>query len=177
MPLIGDLGKAVGILFVARRGTGEASGSSRCGGTVARLEDRRAFCTLVPIRPRRRGERRSLRTFPGVSLRPHLAFNPRPRRLSTLTDAFQLHPDIRSYGTALRRTIRKTIWRRGAREARVERAAGDVRVGAVLDEGYRRARGGGDEREGGGGARGAPTSAATPRGKTKIMHFASTSHT
>ena len=40
--------------------------------------------TLVPIRPRRRGERRSLRTFPGVSLRPgSLAFNPRPRRLST----------------------------------------------------------------------------------------------
>ena len=28
MPLIGDLGKAVGILFVARRGTGEASGSA-----------------------------------------------------------------------------------------------------------------------------------------------------
>ena len=42
-----------------------------------------AFYTLVPIRPRRRGERRSLRTFPGVSLRPHLAFNTRPRRLST----------------------------------------------------------------------------------------------
>ena len=38
---------------------------------------------LVPIRPRRRGERRSLRTFPGVSLRPRLAFNTRPRRLST----------------------------------------------------------------------------------------------
>jgi len=39
--------------------------------------------TLVPIRPRRRGERRSLRTFAGVSLRPSLGFNPRPRRLST----------------------------------------------------------------------------------------------
>ena len=41
--------------------------------------------TLVSIRPRRRGERRSLRTFPGVSLRPgSLAFNPdTPRRLST----------------------------------------------------------------------------------------------
>ena len=38
---------------------------------------------LVPIRPRRRGERRSLRTFPVVSLRPRLAFNTRPRRLST----------------------------------------------------------------------------------------------
>jgi len=55
------------------------------------LESTGAFyLTLVPIRPRRRGERRSLRTFPGVSLRPHLAFNPRPRRLSTSTDAFQL---------------------------------------------------------------------------------------
>ena len=42
-----------------------------------------AFCTLVPIRPRSRGERRSLRTFPGASLRPPLAFDHRPRRLST----------------------------------------------------------------------------------------------
>jgi tRNA A37 methylthiotransferase MiaB len=44
-----------------------------------------ACCTLVPIRPRRRGERRSLRTFPCASLRPgSLAFNPdTPRRLST----------------------------------------------------------------------------------------------
>ena len=44
------------------------------------------YLTLVPIRPRWRGERRSLRTFsPGVSLRPlPLAFNPdTPRRLST----------------------------------------------------------------------------------------------
>ena len=40
-----------------------------------------AFYTLVPIRPRWRGERRSLRTFPGASLRTPLAFNPRPRRL------------------------------------------------------------------------------------------------
>ena len=46
---------------------------------------------LVPIRPRRRGERRSLRTFAVVSLRPPPAFNPRPRCLSTPTDAFQLH--------------------------------------------------------------------------------------
>ena len=42
------------------------------------------YLTLVPVRPRSRGERRSLRTFPGASLRPgSLAFNPRPRRLST----------------------------------------------------------------------------------------------
>ena len=57
------------------------------------------YLTLVPIRPRWRGERRFLRTFAGVSLRPgSLAFNPRPRRLSTPTDAFQLHPDVRLKG-------------------------------------------------------------------------------
>ena len=46
---------------------------------------RRVLLALVPIRPRSRGERRSLRTFsPVVSLRPPLAFNPdTPRRLST----------------------------------------------------------------------------------------------
>ena len=44
--------------------------------------------TLVPVRPRRRGERRSLRTSPGVSLRPSplASFNPR----HTSTKAFQL---------------------------------------------------------------------------------------
>ena len=58
-----------------------------------------AFYTLVPIRPRPRGERRSLRTFPGASLRPgSLGFNPRPRRLSTPPDAFELHPDKRPSG-------------------------------------------------------------------------------
>jgi len=67
-----------------------------------RDENGGAFYTLVPIRPRRRGERRSLRTFPGVSLRPHLAFNPRPRPLSTPTDAFQLHPNFALYGTTRR---------------------------------------------------------------------------
>ena len=61
-----------------------------------------AFCTLVPIRPRWRGERRSLRTFAVVFLRPSPAFNTRPRRLSTPSDAFQLHPDIALYGTTLR---------------------------------------------------------------------------
>ena len=57
-----------------------------------------AFYTLVPIRPRSRGGRRSLRTLPGASLRPPLAFNPRPRRLSTPTDAFELHPDSYTRG-------------------------------------------------------------------------------
>jgi len=45
-----------------------------------------------------------------VSLRPwSLAFNPRLRRLSTpKSDAFQLHPDIRSYGTTL--SLLVLIW-------------------------------------------------------------------
>jgi len=83
------------------------------------------FYTLVPIRPRWRGERRSLRTLPVVSLRPSLAVNPRPRRLSTPTDAFQLHPDVRSYGTTRRfprrrRRIRRTPRRRREEERREE---------------------------------------------------------
>jgi len=69
-------------------------------------EESGAFYTLVPIRPRRRGERRSLRTFPGASLRPTLGFNTHPQRLSTPSDAFQLHPDVRLYRTALR--VRET---------------------------------------------------------------------
>jgi aminoacyl tRNA synthase complex-interacting multifunctional protein 1 len=60
---------------------------------------RRVLLTLVPIRPRRRGERRSLRTFPpGDSLRPSpLAFDPdtpRRRPFNSASDAFELHPDI-----------------------------------------------------------------------------------
>ena len=56
---------------------------------------RRVLLTLVPIRPRRRGERRSLRTFAGVSLRPPLAFNPAPSTpFNSASDAFELHPDI-----------------------------------------------------------------------------------
>jgi len=80
-----------------------------------------AFYTLVPIRPRRRGERRSLRTLPGASLRPgSLALDPRPRRLSTpKSDAFQLHPDIiASYGTA---QSSQPAVRRGRRRRRVRR--------------------------------------------------------
>ena len=67
---------------------------------------RRAL-TPVPIRPRWRGERRSLRTLPGASLRPALAFNPRPRRLSTpLLTPFNSTPtSVASYGpSTLRRS-------------------------------------------------------------------------
>ena len=78
-----------------------------------------AFYTLVPIRPRSRGERRSLKTFAVVSLRPPLAFNTRPRRLSTPPDAFQLHPDNRSYGTTLRIFDRGRVERRERRPRRL----------------------------------------------------------
>jgi len=83
------------------------------------------FYTLVPVRPRRRGERRSLRTFAGASLRPHLAFNTRPRRLSTPPDAFQLHPDIRSYTRAERHRRR----RKDRRRHRVRRGVARLRRG------------------------------------------------
>ena len=66
---------------------------------------RRVLLTLVPIRPRSRGECHSLRTFAGVSLRPPHGFNPdTPRCISTPTDAFELHPDVSSYGTTLSTT-------------------------------------------------------------------------
>ena len=75
------------------RVAGEEDVGGRVGDARAHADPHRsralsgAFTsTLVPIQPRRRGERRSLRTFsPGASLRPgSLAFNPdTPRRLST----------------------------------------------------------------------------------------------
>ena len=82
--------------FASSEGGGEEddaplmASTSDLPGLIARSG---AFYTLVPIRPRSRGERRSLRTLPGASLRPPPAFNPRPRCLSTPPDAFQLHPD------------------------------------------------------------------------------------
>ena len=86
-------------------------GSPTFDRLVAMGEDveRGAFYTLVPIRPRRRGERRFLRTFsPGASLRPgSLAHNPDTppsTPFNSASDAFQLHPDVASYGTALRWT-------------------------------------------------------------------------
>ena len=63
---------------------------------------RRVLLTLVPIRPRWRYERRSLRTFsPGASLRPgSLGFNPdAPRRLSTpLLTPLNSTPTFALYG-------------------------------------------------------------------------------
>jgi hypothetical protein len=55
--------------------------------------------------------------LPVVSLRPPLAFNPRHRRLSTPSDAFQLHPDIASYGTTLKETKTKAFSKEGLARA------------------------------------------------------------
>jgi len=56
---------------------------ARTAAAATAAESGAFYLTLVPIRPRWRGERRFLRTFAGASLRPPLAFNARPRRLST----------------------------------------------------------------------------------------------
>jgi len=93
--------------------------------------------TLVPVRPRRRGERRSLRTFsPGASISPPRV--PRwfqSRHTSTpfnsASDAFQLHPDVRSYGpSTLSRVARVPVHRRRGRRVRErdEREEDDARV-------------------------------------------------
>ena len=99
-------------------------------GGVGRVENRGGehgedsgafYLTLVPVRPRRRGERRSLRTFAVVSLRPgSLAHNPRPRCLSTpFLTPFQLHPDVAlNDGTTLRPYVRGFLTRRHVRRMR-----------------------------------------------------------
>ena len=82
-PIEGGGRAGLGILRrVGRPGEGGARDDADVGR--ARIARRRGafYLTLVPIRPRSRGERRSLRTFAGVSLRPPpAAFNPdTPRR-------------------------------------------------------------------------------------------------
>jgi hypothetical protein len=80
--LVSELGKAT-LDCVNPRGPLASYANVRDVCTLNILVKSGAFCVaLVPIRPRRRGERRSLRTFPGVSLRPPLAFNTH-RRAST----------------------------------------------------------------------------------------------
>ena len=92
----GALLPAIGVSPVGVVGAGVVFGASHAGRRKKRGVRRvGAFCTLVPIRPRSRGERRSLRTFPGASHRSSLAFNTRARRLSTPSDAFELHPGER----------------------------------------------------------------------------------
>jgi hypothetical protein len=100
--------------------------SVRGGGKVGSV--RGAFyCiishALVPIRPRSRGERRSLRTFAVVSLRPSgsLAFKTRPRCLSTppLTPFNSTRPDVNSSGVRARGRRRgdRRVLRRQQRRA------------------------------------------------------------
>jgi len=65
----------------------------------AQREQARSVTTLVPIRPRSRGERRSLRTLsPGVRLSPPRVPRFQSRHTSTpfnsASDAFQLHPAV-----------------------------------------------------------------------------------
>jgi hypothetical protein len=90
--------------------------------------------TLVPVRPRRRGERRSLRTFsPGVRLSsPTLRSQyPPSTPFNSASDAFQLHPDVRSYGpSTLSRVARVPVHRRRGRRVRErdEREEDDARV-------------------------------------------------
>jgi hypothetical protein len=107
-------------------GGGGAHGRSASFGGFGAGRHRRAlsgaFYTLVPIRPRWRGERRSLRTFPGVSLRPPLAFNPRLRRLSTPPDAFPLHPDFALYGPQAAARSPPTLAATSSRSRRSRRA-------------------------------------------------------
>jgi cytochrome P450 len=55
-----------------------------------------SYLTLVPIRPRSRGERRSLRTFAVVSLRPRFQ-SPSSTPFNAASDAFQLHPGVGTF--------------------------------------------------------------------------------
>jgi hypothetical protein len=77
-----------------------------------------------PILPRSRGERRSLRTFAGVSLRPPLAHNPRPRRLSTPTDTFQPPSTARAAAAPSR-------WSTATRSSRTARSRATSRPGTA----------------------------------------------
>jgi chemotaxis protein histidine kinase CheA len=104
-------------------------GTSRAGGEDRRDGEQGASLTLVPIRPRSRGERRSLRTLSSVSLRPPLAFNARHRCLSTPTDAFQLYPDVASNDRASRRSKRRTPRTRRSSSARSRRRWRSARRG------------------------------------------------
>ena len=81
-----------------------------------------SFTTLVPVRTRPRGERRSLRTLlPGVTLRPPTACNPdTPRRLST-----PLLTPFNSTPTSLRTDPRPSDASDDARETTAADVLGD----------------------------------------------------
>ena len=128
--------------------------------------------TLVPILPRRRGERRSLRTSPSASLRPPLAFNPRLRRLSTPlltplnstpTFARMERPSERDAVVCSNDRYEDHVVSAGSAEKRKElrrwlserRSGYEFQVGSVLDAAY--ANGGGD-----------PTASPPPVGWTHL---------
>ena len=79
----------------------------------------RSVTTLVPIRPRSRGERRSLRTLPARISPPTPRFQSPPSTpFNSASDAFELHPDIiASRGTAPLRWSRGISTRATARSA------------------------------------------------------------
>jgi len=93
------------------------------------------YFTLDPVRPRSRGARRSLRAFsPGVRFSPHRVprcFQSRHTStpLNSASDAYELHPDIASYGPSTLRLfdvrLDDVLWRlpRRRREVRVRRRA------------------------------------------------------
>ena len=133
---------------------GDASAAAAVQTRSRRRRLRRVLLTLVPIRPRSRGERRSLRTFsPGVvSLRPSpLAFDPDSAStpFDSTSDAFRLRPDVRrSYGPSTvsagaRRVEHRPAGRaegRGRASRRGEAGAGGAVPGEGDDEGGRRPR-------------------------------------
>jgi triosephosphate isomerase len=81
---------------------GKAVWSWNVGASGAPVKVHSSF-TLVPIRPRWRGERRSLRTNTSRRISPRTPRFQRPPStpFNSTSDAFQLHPDVRSYGTTL----------------------------------------------------------------------------
>ena len=102
--------------------TAAASAASprRCLRRASSSRCRRVLLTPVPIRPRSRGERRSLRTFNARRISPPITTVSIPdlRRLSTPTDAFQLHPDVASYGPQMLAALAVHLGQEGRRRRR-----------------------------------------------------------
>jgi hypothetical protein len=111
---------------------------------------RRVLLTLVPIRPRSRCELHSLRTIsPGdrsSPLTPHFQSRHASMPFNSASDAYELHPHVRSYGQL-------------PSEARAE--AGDARRATTRFE--RRSRAGTRRSWSGGSRRGGRTRYASTR--------------
>ena len=97
---------------VLARGVADWRDADAAAAAAANPRPLGAFYTLVPIRPRWRCGRRSLRTLPVASLRQPLAFIPRPRRLSTpLLTPFNSTPP---FACIERPLFRRSLERRAA---------------------------------------------------------------